>query len=361
MLQLISSLQVGGTERLLVNFVKSCADVPNFSQVVVVMNDRIDSDLASELNSTEVPVYYLNRPQASKNPRYLLALLKIIQNHGISVIHSHNRGSKYWAMLCRLTMTKLKLVFTFHYTQISMARWEVYLHNAMIDATIAISQSVAAEARSLRLRRVKQIENGIPTADFGSIALRTSGSRTRIISVGRLSLEKKGQDILVRAIKRCVDRGLDVECTLMGSPATGDFETLPQLQTLTSTLQLDDRINFVLGRSDVATMLGNSDIFVLPSRHEGFGLALVEAMAAGLPVIASDIEGPADILTDGIDGLLFKSCSEEQLADKIEILIQSPDLADTLRVNGRTTSAKYDISMMRDKCIDIYGNLMERE
>ncbi|BBZ79568.1 hypothetical protein MANY_49050 [Mycolicibacterium anyangense] len=84
-------------------------------------------------------------------------------------------------------------------------------------------------------------------------------------------------------------------------------------------------------------------------------------MAAGLPVIASDIEGPADILTDGIDGLLFKSCSEEQLADKIEILIQSPDLADTLRVNGRTTSAKYDISMMRDKCIDIYGNLMERE
>lgn len=357
-LHLISSLEVGGSERMLVNLVQSCTEVPQIAQVVVVMNDRVDRSLASELSSSSVPVYFLNRPESSRSPKYIFDLFGIIRTHHVSVIHSHNRGSKYWSMLCRILRSRLRLVFTFHHTEIKLDSIDILLHNALIDVTIAVSETVATEVQALGIRRVNQIENGIPISLFRSTSTQHSGSRTRILTVGRLSLEKKGQDILIRAIKRCVDRGLDVECTLVGSPTVGDAQTLPMLQALASTLQLKSRIQFVQGRSDVNTFLGRADIFVLPSRHEGFGLALVEAMAAGLPVIASNIEGPADIVTDGEDGLLFDSGSEEELATKIATLIQYPAVTEKIRTNGRITAGKYDISSMRDRYVEIYRRLV---
>ena len=357
-LHLISGLEVGGSERMLVNLVRSCTEVPQFTQVVVVMNDRVDRNLASELSSISVPVYFLGRPESSKNPKYIFDLVKIIRAHQVSVIHSHNSGSKYWSMLCRLAILKLRLVFTLHDTKISMNSLDIVLHNALIDVTIAISQAVATEARSLKINRIDQVDNGIPISIFRSVSPRLCGSNAKIISVARLFPEKKGQDILVRAIKRCVDRGLDVECKFVGSPLPGDSQALPMLQALVSSLQLTSRVQFLMGRSDVLALLGDSNIFVLPSRYEGFGLALVEAMAAGLPVIASNIDGPADIITDGMDGLLFEPGSDEQLAEKIATLIRSPAMTEKLRTNGRATSRKYDISVMRDRYLRVYKRLM---
>ncbi|AKK26196.1 glycosyltransferase family 4 protein [Mycobacterium sp. EPa45] len=357
-LQLISSLEVGGAERMLVNFVKSCTELPLFPQVVVVMNNQVDPDLASELNATSDCTYYLGRPESSCNPRYIFQLIKIIQRHNVAIIHSHNRGSKYWSMACRLLKSNLKLVHTLHDTRIGMSSLDVLFHNLTIDATIAISQAVSDEAAALPIKRVKQIENGIPISLFRSISPQQNDPKVRIISVGRLFPEKKGQDVLIRAVKRCVDRGLDVECIFVGKPAAGDLHTLPMLEALTSTLGLTGRVKFVQGRTDVASLLADADIFVLPSRWEGFGLALVEAMAAGLPVIASNIDGPANVITDGSDGLLFESGSDEHLAEKITTLIQSPTLAQTLSTNGRLTSGKYDISTMRDRYVAVYKSLI---
>lgn len=357
-LHLISDLEVGGAERMLVNLVQSCIDVPQIAQVVVVMNDCFDRNLATELRATSVPVYFLGRPESSKNPTYIFDLVKIIRAHSVSVIHSHNSGSKYWSMLCRLAISNLRLVFTVHDTKIRMTSLGILLHNALIDVTIAISQAVADEARSLKIKKIEQINNGIPISLFRSVSPHPCGSPVKIISIARLLPEKKGQDILIRAIKRCVDRGLDVECTLVGSPMPGDSQTLPRLQALVSTLQLTSRVHFLTGRSDVPSLLGNSNIFVLPSRYEGFGLALVEAMAAGLPVIASNIDGPAEIITEGVDGLLFESGSDEHLAAKIATLIQSDALTEKLCINGRATAINYDISGMRDRYITIYRLLM---
>lgn len=357
-LHLMSSLEVGGAERLLIDLMKSCSDAPQIPQVVVVMNNRIDKSMANELNSTSVPVYFLDRPESSRNPRYIRDLKKIMKRHDVAVIHSHTPGSKYWSALCRILKPDLKLAHTFHQTRIGMNYVDVMLHNSLVDVTIAISKAVASEARSRNVKRVEQIENGIPTALFNSVSPQPPGTKARIISVGRLFPEEKGQDVLIRAIWRCINRGLDVDCTFVGSPAIGDSETLPTLEALTSSLELNSRVHFVQGRTDVATLLADASIFVLPSRREGFGLALVEAMAAGLPVIASNIEGPSDILTDGIDGLLFESGSDEQLAERIAILIESPELADNLRNNARAKSCDYDISKMRDKYMAVYSLLI---
>lgn len=360
-MQLISSLEVGGAERLLIDFVKSCTEAPQIPQVVVVMNDHVDPEMASELNSIAIPTYYLGRPEGSRDPRYLANLKKIIRAHQVSFIHSHSRGSKYWSVLCRALRPDIKLVHTIHDTHIEMNSPEVLFHNLTIDATIAISTAVADEARSLGIKRLQQIDNGIPISLFLSIPTRPWVSPIRVISVGRISPEKKGQDILIRAVKRCVDHGFDIECTLVGSPAIGDFESLPLLEELASSIGIRDRIHFIQGRTDVAELLADANIFVLPSRWEGFGLALVEAMAAGLPVIASNVDGPGEIIADGIDGLLFKPGSDAQLAEKIAMLVQSPALADTLRRNGCAKSCQYDISRMRGEYMALYGWLAKAE
>lgn len=359
LLHLVSALELGGSERMLVNLVHSFAQSGQISQVVVVMNDRVDSKLEAELRSTSVPVYFLGRTESSRNPKYLFDLFKVVRKHRIRVIHSHNPGSKYWSMLCHLARFKLSLVYTFHHTEISMNSLDVLVHNAVIDTTIAISPAVAAEAHTLGIKRIEQIDNGIPLSIFSRVSPPLPGPVSKVISVGRLSLRKKGQDILIRAIKLCVDRGLDVECILVGSPAAEDSQTLPMLRALASDLQLEERVHFLQGRSDIADLLAKANIFVLPSRHEGFGLALVEAMAAGLPVIASNIEGPADIITDGFDGLLFECGSPERLAEKISAVMRNPKMAEELRTNGLATSVKYDISVMRDRYAEIYKALAD--
>lgn len=360
-MQLISSLEIGGAERLLIDFVKSCTEVPAIPQIVVVMNDHVDPEMASELNSIAVPTYYLGRPEGSRDPRYIASLKNIIRTHQVSLIHSHSRGSKYWSVLCRGIKPAIKLVHTLHDTRIKMKSPEVLLHNLTIDVTIAISRAVADEAHSLRIRRVKQINNGIPTSHFRSICTRPWESPARVISVGRISPEKKGQDVLIRAIMRCIDRGFDIECTLVGSPATGDLESLPILEDLASSLGIRNRIHFIQGRTNVAPLLANANIFVLPSRWEGFGLALVEAMAVGLPVIAANVDGPAEIVTDGIDGLLFKPGSDAQLAEKVAMLINSPALAEKLRKSGSAKSREYDISRMRNEYMAVYDRLAKTE
>lgn len=366
-LQLISHLELAGAERLLVNFVISCTETPQIPQVVVVINGQVNRSLSKELAAASVPTYYLDRPAGSRNPKYLFDLIKIIRKHRVGIIHSHHATAKYWAMLCRFVTPHIKLVHTLHtrhggeleaFGKNRMGFLYMTIHNLMIDKTIAISQAVADEASLSRVERVEQIDNGVPISLFQSIAPRPLGPPVQIISVGRLVPSDKGQDILIRAVKHCVSNGLDVKCTFVGNPATLDPGALTELESLASTLLLTDRIHFVLGRTDIAALLKDANMFVLPSRCEGFGLALVEAMAAGLPVIASNIDGPAYIVTSGVNGLLFEPGSDELLAEKITTLAQSPSMAQRLAENGRIRSRDFDISAMRERYMAMYNTLL---
>lgn len=132
--------------------------------------------------------------------------------------------------------------------------------------------------------------------------------------------------------------GLDVRCNFVGSPPEGDSATVGSLKALAIAEGVADRIRFVFGRTDVREPLGEADIFVLPSRFEGFGLVLLEAMAAGLPVIASDVDGPAELLVDGSNGIKFAVGSERDLARKIMALAARPISPRGSRRSGASSS-----------------------
>jgi glycosyltransferase involved in cell wall biosynthesis len=359
-LQLISSLTVGGSERLLINFAASCAPGSGVSQVFVVINDQLNPDLAAELSASGHPIYFLKRAPGNRNPRIILTLLNIIRRHDVRVIHAHDSGAKHFAMLSKL-YRPMSVGYTIHNTGIPGAwdRVKLRLHQRFVDWNIAISGAVERECRAVNLQRLFKVHNGIPLASFGAVARqRRLGSPLRLINVARLYPRQKGQDILIKAVGICVGRGLDVRCDFVGSPPNGDRTTMEGLKSLAVTEGVSDRIRFLCGRTDVRAPLQEADIFVLPSRFEGFGLVLLEAMAMGLPVIAADVDGPAELLVDGSNGIKFKAGSAEDLADKIMSLAARTELAARMVKTAKDFVREFDIAFMRDQYFAIYGQMM---
>ncbi|KAA0078496.1 glycosyltransferase [Tardiphaga sp. P9-11] len=360
-LQLISSLTVGGSERLLINFAASCTSEEGVPQVFVVINDWFHPDLAAELAATGHPVYFLKRAPGNRNPRIILTLLNIIRKHDVRVIHAHDSGAKHFAMLSKL-YRPMSVGYTIHNTGLVNAwdRVKLRLHQRFVDWNIAISAAVERECQAAKLKCLFKVHNGIPLATFDAVARqRRFGTPLRLINVARIYPKQKGQDILIKAISLCVARGLNLRCDFVGSPPRDDQGPLLSLKALTIAEGVADRVRFLCGHTDVRGPLEEADIFVLPSRFEGFGLVLLEAMAVGLPIIAADVDGPAELLVDGLNGIKFKVGSAEDLADKIVALAAQPKVAERIAKTAKNFVTEFDIATMRDQYFGIYGQMMK--
>lgn len=358
-LHLISSLGRGGSERLLVDTIKGFNENSlGIKNIVVVMNNIVDEALKEELSTYCKDVYFLQRPQGEKNLKYLFQLNKIINENKINVIHTHNFGSKHWSIMCKIIKPSLKLVYTFHDTKLKDFNSKIYLHNFFIHNSIAISKAVYSKAKESGIKKVEVIFNGTNIKRFKDKNKEQHAEKSGLINVSRLIYEKKGQDILIKAINECIKKGIKVHCCFVGQKDGYCTASYKYLQKLVKDLKLEDYVTFLGSREDVAELLKNSQIFILPSRFEGFGLAILEAMAAGVPVIASNIDGPAEIIEDNVNGLLFEKENYVELSEKILYLLENKDIRDRLSRNASNFINAYDISVMCEKYSKLYKDLI---
>ncbi|WP_309730543.1 glycosyltransferase, partial [Chamaesiphon sp. OTE_75_metabat_556] len=131
---------------------------------------------------------------------------------------------------------------------------------------------------------------------------------------------RKGFDLLLKAFHQIHDRHPDWQLTILG-----EGEIRAELEDLRSQLQLTDRVHLPGAVHNVPDYLHQAALFVLPSRVEGFPMALCEAMVAGLPVLAADcLSGPRDIIEDGVNGLLVATENVEALAAGLDALMSDP-------------------------------------
>ncbi|WP_375422734.1 glycosyltransferase [uncultured Friedmanniella sp.] len=180
-----------------------------------------------------------------------------------------------------------------------------------VPAVLAVSPSLRDHAALTVARRTRTVFAKNPVRDLGSPEpLAATDDRFRFVCVARLS-RQKGQDLLLRALALARPDLPPVELTLVGN---GPDEA--SLRQLCSELELDDVVTFAGYSTDPVQHLRAADCFVLASRWEGFGVALVEALQCGLPLLATDCEfGPADIITDAEIGELVAPESPEALAE----------------------------------------------
>ncbi|OGI18016.1 MAG: hypothetical protein A2255_00520 [Candidatus Melainabacteria bacterium RIFOXYA2_FULL_32_9] len=408
-LHLISSLAIGGAERLLVDLIKvsnlcssdkKCYNKSNndVEFIIVIINDVIDEELRQQLISTGYSAYFLNKKERDKNPKYLFKLLDIVKKHDIDIIHSHNNGSKYWAILCKLINYKLKLVHTIHDSVIfkkpdklslfkhnsftnpimnlfknnnikkttlvygGSGRLNLFIHKIFIDMNIAISKAILEECNNNGIKKKTLIYNGIDTKRVSNITRQHNRNMEtlNIINVSRITYHKKGQDILIKALKECKDKGLNFTCSFVGGVYDYDKASIEYLKDLIKNYNLENEISFLGNRNDIPDLLAKADLFILPSRHEGLPLVLLEAMASGLPAIASNISGSNDIINPEENGLLFESENHTDLANKILELYNNQNKMHYLAQNAHKHAQQFDISIMCKNYYALYRKLVKK-
>lgn len=179
--------------------------------------------------------------------------------------------------------------------------------------------------------------------------------KNSLIAVGRLD-PRKGFDLLMKAFHRLQHKYPDWQLTILGE---GDLRA--ELEQLRSQLQLTERVNMPGSVNNVRDYLAQAELFVVSSRVEGFPMGLCEAMACGLPVIATDcLSGPRDIIQDGIDGMLVRTEDLDALTAGLDALMSDPVKRQQLAQNAPQVLDRFGLESVMKMWADAIGIAIDR-
>ena len=329
----IYSFHMGGIERLLLDMSHAMVQRGHSVSVCIINHDYTDSLLNSF--DPSVSVILLNRRPGSSLLPYMKQFASIIAKMDIDILHCQGINCVIFSSIAKLRNPRMKVLNTVHDTgnYPSYSNSKIFLQNLFLDETIAISQSVEREilARHISPDHVTLIYNGVDTHHFTCAENITLKMRSRILSsdsvieicnVARFFPSKKGQDLLVAAIRQLIPEFPNIHCTFAGDIFKGQDKAYADLIHSIQEQGIESHFTFLGNVEDVPSLLHKMDIFVLPSRYEGFGISLIEAMSCGLPCIASNLSGPAEIIQDSSLGFLFDPGSLRDLTEKLRLLIR---------------------------------------
>lgn len=240
-----------------------------------------------------------------------------------------------------------------------------------LDAVIAISKDVAdGFIRNLpvKMEKVRVIHPGVDVEKFkfregGRERIRKEfnlGDDVVVLGVVSRFSPGKGHEELFRAFKILIQEFRNLKLLIVGEPTVGEIDYFRTLKNLEKELGILGRTIWTGFRKDVPDILSAIDIFVAPSHAEAFGLSLVEAMAVGLPVVATKSAGFLDIIEDGVNGLFFERGSYIDLAEKIKMLIKDKMLAKRLGEKASETAReKFSFEKYVDSIEDLYLELLK--
>lgn len=226
-----------------------------------------------------------------------------------------------------------------------------------LDGRIAVSKAAARLASHYFPGRYEIIPNGVDVTRFATPAPRPAaldGGQPYILFVGRLE-ERKGLPTLLEAFVLLKRSHPDVRLVIVGdgSRRTG-YEQWVRDRALSG-------VRFT-GRASASDLVGyyqHAAAYCAPNTgNESFGIVLLEAMAAGCPVVATDIEGFASVITDGDDGLLVPARNPASMADGLARVLETPTLAQQLAIGGRVRVVRYDWPAVTERVLDYYHRLL---
>ncbi len=224
------------------------------------------------------------------------------------------------------------------------------------DLFIALHETINEElvAAGVSQERIVNVVNGVEVEQLAAKTDYMLHHPGRIIYVGRLH-PQKSLDILLRAFDLLLQQYDKPVCLQL----VGDGPISSDLSQLAIQLRIHDQVEFLGKRDDVPKLLADSDIFVLPSSVEGLSNALLEAMACGLPAIASDIPGNAEVIRDDWNGLLFTTGDADSLAKCMMLLLENMDSRQRLGRSARNTvEQNYSLDNIADRYISLYRELI---
>ena len=360
--QLINTDGPGGAERVVAE-VSTALQASGLDTVVFVPKDG-EGWLERQLAGSGVTVEYcrIERPLSPTSAR---TLADAFRRHRIAVAHSHEFSMGVYGAWASW-LAGIPHVVTMHggryYAERLRRRLALRAAVAVSADTIAVSTRCARDiSRELGIdqSRIKMIPNGVRFVQPERVTLRHElGLRADdrlIVALGNL-YPVKGHAHLIEALALIADRHPTVHVAIGGRGHLAD-----SLIDRARGHGLQARVHLLGLRADVAAVLAAADIFALPSLSEGMPLALLEAMFASRPIVASDVGDVRIALDDGSAGALVPPGDEAALAAALDRLLANADEAHAFGDRaGRRARAEYDLSRMVDRYVDVYRSALQR-
>lgn len=343
-LHVINSLEIGGAQRLLSDLIP--LQKKQGLEVSVLVGEQIESEFSIKIQNAGCDIIKLDNKRY-KSLKSIKSIRKIIQE--FDIVHVHLFPSLYLVALASLGL-RTKLIYTEHSTsnrrrgKALFRPIEQFIYKRY-DKIVSISEQTR-EALQKWLKsydnRFAVINNGVDVERFRSANCPVK--KKSLIMVSRF-VDAKDQATVIRAMEN-----LDSDITLT---LVGDGENLGNCKDLATSIGVSDRVHFLGSRSDIADLISSADIGIQSSNWEGFGLTAVEIMAAGKPVIASDVDGLKQIVEGA--GIVFEKGNAKELAEKINLLLNNPELHYQISQKCLNRANKFDILSMANNYICVYN------
>jgi glycosyltransferase involved in cell wall biosynthesis len=373
---IIGSLDVGGAEKQLVEIALGL-DRTRFDAAVCCLGQR--GVLAPRLQAGGIPVVAIGMPRASEIgmiaaiatlPFRLFSFFREVRAfrphvlHGL-LFHAYVLGAFAGALLRVPVIVASRRSLSHFKSERRLFQWVERLANRFTDCIVANSDAVRADtlaAEGLPDQAVLVVHNGIEAGRYPvapqpllRAGLNAGGGRVAI-AVANL-IHYKGHQYLIEAWSRVLQEFPDATLLLVGEgPLRASLEAELEARGLT------DRVRLLGTRDDVPQLLGASDLLVHPSLEEGFSNALLEGMAAGLPVVATSVGGNPEAIVEGRTGYLVPPRDSDALADAIRRVFRMPDGGRQLGQAGRArVLEQFQLETMIGRYADLYVMLLQRQ
>ena len=362
-LHLIDTTGPGGAETVFTNLLREL-EKSEYRNVVVLRGEGWVADQVRKLGMEPRII----DSKGSFNLGYLLSLRQLVRSENVSLIHSHLLGSNVYgallAMICRIPM-----IATFH-GAVDVASGERLLRTKFsiiglgASAIVCVSsrlQEELSERSPFPARKLRLIYNGVDPEQFkappaGNLKeeLGLPDKARLVVSIGNIR-PAKGYEYLIEAACEVAQTDPDTHFVVVGHQKKALFD---QLQAQIAQSPIKPNIHFLGFREDVGNILKQADIFLLPSVSEGFSISTVEAMMAGVPVIATRSGGPEEILENEQTGLLIPPADASAIVAALKRMTDTELMGKITTNAGQVALARFSLDAMQDHYRELYTGLL---
>ena len=364
----LDSLNIGGTETQAVELARRL-DPERYEVTLACLQAR--GPLLDKLTGSTVRLMEFHPKGGMNSPGGIYQLLRLaafLRRGKFDVLHAHD----LWANLLGVPAGWLARVPVIISSQRDLSHLDFYKtsRKRWLRKIQKMSSAVLANAGSIRddlvareglaATKVRVIYNGVDMERFTQVACDRErifpgmGDGEVIVLVGNMHTDVKGHPLLIEAAQAVVREFPKTRFIF-----AGDGALRKELENKAATLGLQKNVVFLGRRNDIPEILACSDIGVLPSKAEGLPNAVLEYLAMGLPTVASNVGGNAEIIQDGVNGLLFPSGDGKGLAQALLRLLQEPELAHRLGRAGQEHVRKnFSFERMIEEVDKMYSELL---
>jgi glycosyltransferase involved in cell wall biosynthesis len=357
LLVLVTLAEVGGAQTAIALLVPGL--VETFDVTVAAYGPGPLREAVEAAGARYVPLSQVRRPLSPRDLLGLAELVRLVRRVRPDVVHTHSSKAGFLGRIAARLAGMRVCLFTAHGwafeahtgSTSTLYRYADRLVEPITATVICVAESgrrAGLAAGTCTVERTVVLRNAVPLPELPEPA--ANGVPT-VVSVGRLQ-EPKDFETLVRALGR-------LEPGTFRARLVGDGPDREHVQALLDELQLGDAAELVGTSDDVAGILAAADVFVLSSRSEGLPVAILEAMAMALPVVATDVGGIPELVADGQTGLLVPPGDVGALAVALEQLLRDAELRRRLGAAGRARAEnEFSVERWREEHVELYRSLL---